>query len=340
MERNAKIGIALVVLGGLGVGVYFQAKKDAKLGTEAGKPDLPALVATDDVDKIDITNGSKGEVVIEKRGDKWEITKPLEVIANQQNVKSLLDNLKELKISDKAVTNADQETIKSYDLGADKGVHVVTFKGKDKKLDATFGKSGGLGDSVMIPGKPDIYLAKGYSGFMYTRELKDWRDREIFKFDDANAISLEIENKNGKFSFTKGDDKWAGTFKGAAIPHFDPQKVKTALGAFKNLTAEDFGDGKTPAETGLDAPEETVTIALKDNAGTFTLKVGKAAGTAHYAQKDGDSTIYTIGSFPYAWVTAEESKFEESADAGAKAGSAKPASSFKLPPMHPPLNHP
>src|ERR1022692_1810110 len=109
MERNAKIGIAGVVLVGLGVAVYYQYKKDAALGTPASKAELPELKVPDDVDKIDIVNGSKGEVVLEKRGDKWEITKPVNAPANQTNVKSLVDNMKELKIVDRAVSQADDE---------------------------------------------------------------------------------------------------------------------------------------------------------------------------------------------------------------------------------------
>ena len=40
--------------------------------------DLPEIKAPDDIDKISITNGDKGEVVLEKKGDKWELTKPVE----------------------------------------------------------------------------------------------------------------------------------------------------------------------------------------------------------------------------------------------------------------------
>ena len=56
---------------------------------------------------------------------------------------------------------------------------------------------------------------------------------------------------------------------------------------------------------------------MKDGA-THTIKIGKAADKAHYAQKDGDATIYTIGAYPYEWASGEMSKFQNiSADAGA-----------------------
>ena len=324
MERNAKIGIAGVVLVGLGVAVYYQHKKDEALGQPVSKAELPELKPVpEDVDKIDITNASKGEVVLEKHGDKWELSKPVSAPANQTNVKSLLDNLKELKLADRATQGADEDAKKRYELTPDKAIHVVVYKGPDKKFDATFGKSGGLGNAVMIAGQPDIYLVSGYQSWMYGRETKDWRDREMLKFDDAQDASMEIDGPHGKFLFTKGDkdggtEDWAGTLNKKPIPNYDASKAKTLVGAFKSLVAEDFGDGKSPAETGLDTPDETVTMKMKDGA-THVLKIGKTADkSSHYAQKEGDATIYTIGAYPYEWASGEMSKFQNvSADAGA-----------------------
>jgi hypothetical protein len=345
MERNAKIGIGLVVLGVLGVGVYYQYKKDAALGTTSATADLPELKVGDDVDKIDITNGSKGEVVLEKKGDKWELTKPVTAPANEQFVKTLTDSLKELKVVDRAAPKADDEEKKTFELGPDKGVHVVAFKGADKKLDATFGKSGGLGDAMILDGKEGVFLVTGYSSWTFAKEAKEWRNREILKLDDAAVTTFEIANKNGDFLFTKADgdagNAWKGTDKGKAIEHFDPSKVPAALGAFKDLMADDFADGKSAAETGVDSPEATVTIKMKDGA-THTIKVGKAAEKNHYAQKDDDMPIFTVGALPYEWASGAESKFQQAADAGAPAG--KPAGHPAVPPPGhpavPPPGHP
>ena len=332
MDRNTKLIIGAVVLAGASFWMYTQYKKDSQLGSVAAKPDLPEFKGTDDVDKIDITNADKGEVVLEKKGDKWMLTKPVNALANQANVKSLLDNMKELKLTDTAVVNASDDIKKSYELDATKGVHVITFKGADKKFDATFGKTGGLGDSVMLPGKTDIYLAKGYSGWLYAKDVKDWRDREIFKFDDANATQITIVNTNGTLTFTKGD-KWTGTFKEKAIARFDEEKVKSMLMNFKALSADDFGDGKPASETGLESPEATVTIKTKDN--LYTLKIGKTqTGQARFALKDPEPTIFVVGPVIGEWATAAIEKFQQPADAGADAA---PVATPGLPPgMMPP----
>jgi hypothetical protein len=317
VSRDKQIGIGLVVLAALGGLVYRQQKVDSAKGSASeASASLPTISTSDDVTKVSLKNGDKPEVVLEKKGDKWVVTKPLEAAANQQNVKSLLENFKDLKVKEVIASNGTDDLKKSYELDADKAMHVVAWKDADKKLDLFFGKSGGRGEIMMVEGKPAIYAASGYSSYLYSREVKGWRDTDIFKFEDTNAVQFTIENKNGAFSFTKGE-KWAGTFKGHAIERFDEEKVKDALRTFRSLSADDFGDGKTPADTGLDTPEATVTVTLKDNAGKYVLKVGKVStGTSRYAQKDGEATVYTIASYAADFALAEESKFQAAKDAG------------------------
>jgi hypothetical protein len=338
LSRDKQIGIALVVLAGLGGAAYLQQKKDAEVGTSAKmSADIPSINGPEDLDKISITNGDKGEFVLAKEGEKWMLTKPVHALANQNNVKQLIDNLKELKAHEIVATQSNDDMKKSYDLDPVHAVHVVGWKGADQKVDDTFGKLGSRGEMVMVGDKPAIYAAKGFSVSLYNREQKGWRDTEIFKFDDGNATHVTVENANGTFSFTKGD-KWAGTWNGQPIDRFDDTKIGLMVTAHKMLQADDFGDGKAPAETGLDKPLGTTTITLKDNAGKYVLHVGKSASaTSFYAQKEGDPTIYTVSKAIDDWATGDVSKFQKVADAGAATASAKPPP--KMPAGHPAVPH-
>jgi hypothetical protein len=171
--------------------------------------------------------------------------------------------------------------------------------------------------------KDGIYVASGYSSYLYTREIKDWRDRDVMKFEDANVISVSLTNENGAFSFSKSDDKWTGTHKGKAIPSFDQEKVKDLLRAYKALTAEDFADDKSAPETGLDKPA-MLSFTLKDNGGTQKIAVGKTStGSSRYAQKDGSSTIVILSSYAADWAAAAESKFQKP-EAAKDGGTDKP----------------
>lgn len=320
MTRDKQILVGVVVLAALGGLVYMQVKKDQNIGktTETTSADLPDIKGGDDLDKFEIKNGDKSDVTLEKKGDKWVVTKPVEAPASQASVKAMIDSLKELKTKEQLFSQVNDADKKDYQLDAEHGVHVLAWKGADKKLDLTFGKSGARGQLVMVEGKPAVYAATGYSAFVYTREVKGWRDTEIFRFDDANVNGVTIENKSGPFSFTKDGDKWSATQKGKPFERFDQEKLKDMLRSYKSLNADDFGDGKSTADTGLDAPEGTVTFQLKDGAGKYTLKIGKTGpGANHYALKDGDSTVFVVSNYISEFAISDGSKFQQPADGGA-----------------------
>jgi hypothetical protein len=219
--------------------------------------------------------------------------------------------MKEIRIKDSIDTGKSQYA--TYDLEPDKAVHVQVAKDSGKAMDLYFGKSGTRGQMTRLADKDGVYVASGYSSYLYTRDVKDWRDRDIMKFEDANLVSAEIANANGKFSFSKGaDDKWNGTFKGKPIPGFDQEKFKDMVRGFKALTAEDFAEpDKTPADTGLDKPA-TVAFKLKDEGGTLKVNVGKeVSGKGRYAQKEGSPTVFVLTTYIADWAVAAESKFQK-----------------------------
>jgi len=187
MTGTQKIGIGAAILVVLGYAAYAQSRKDQQLGVASKEKtaELPEIKGSEDLDKVVITNGDKGEVVLEKKGDKWELSKPVSFPANQGNVKSLLDNLKELKTTDVIEPAPSDDIKKSYQLDTEHAVHVVGYKGGEQKVDDRFGKSGGRGQMVMVGDKPGVYSASGYSSYLYAREVKAWRDTEVLKFDDG-----------------------------------------------------------------------------------------------------------------------------------------------------------
>jgi hypothetical protein len=339
MSRDKWIVVGVIVLGALGFAVYKQSIKDRDLGTTqaaaASSADFPTVTAPDDIDKISIKNGTKDEVVLQKKDDKWRLVKPVDALANQANAKEIVSNLGTLKVKEEVVMNLDDDVKKAKKLDPDQAIHVMAYKGDDKKLDISFGSSGSAGQLALVDSKPGkVWAISGFSSWMYSKDAREFRDKQFLSFDDQNVVSVQLENKNGPFSFTKGEKGWAGTDKGAPIERFNEQKVKDLLKDMKAGNAEDFADGKPASETGLDSPEATLTVSLKDNAGTYKLKLGSAAsnGTSHYAQTSGmgdkDSTIYVVYKAAVDWLESDKAKFQLALDAGAPdAGGAKPAAS-------------
>jgi hypothetical protein len=256
----------------------------------------------------------------------WRLAKPISAEANQQTVKDLVANLKDLKAESQVSLKLDDDVRKEKQLDPAHAVHVVAWRGTDKKLDELFGKSGTAGQLTVISDKPNaVWAVKGYSSYLYAKEPKDFRDKEVLKFDDANASQVTIVNAHGTLSFTKGD-KWVGTFDQKPIARFDEEKVKDLLRAYKALVADDFGDNKQLADTGLDKPAGTVTIHLKDDAKTFLLLVGGvSSGANHWAKRSDGDVIYQIGNSAAEWALSDDAKYRSTPDAGAGDGGKPPA---------------
>jgi hypothetical protein len=328
MTTDKKLYVALGVLALLAVALYVQNKKqkeeDASYSAETATAELPKLEFNDDaikkIDRIVITQaagdaGKPPEVALEKKGEEWQLAKPSSAKANDANVKSLVENLKSLKVVE--AINPSKDSYAKYGLGDDKALHAVFYKGGDVAADLWFGDSGSRGQMTRIAGKDGVYAVKGYSSYLYSRDVKDWRDRTLFKFEDTKAKSVEIKNENGVFVFNKDGDKWTAKYKAAKAPagkdieRFDPEKVKDLLRAYKALNADAFADGKSAADTGLDAPAATLTITLDDGA-KKVLEIGKTAeGTNRWARANGVADIVSIGSWNADWATAKVDKFQK-----------------------------
>lgn len=296
MATEKKIYIALAILVVLGGLIFWQSKKSkehaASHAPTTASASLPTIkLPEDDVDKVTklvLKDKDKDEVVLEKRGDKWWLTKPVEAVASQQNIKSTLDNLKAIEVKDAINDTADAPKMyKEYDLEGDKAVHVTAFKGEkgaEKVFDAYFGKSGSRGQMARVEDKPGIWVVKGYSSFQYTRQPKDWREKSLLKFEDKNVVSVLIQNQEGELSFSMNDDKWAATFDKKKIEKFDEDKIKDMLRAYRNLNAENFA---TKEEVIKKTRDNAFDKMQKELASAFKVHEGDDAPDAEALEKLG-----------------------------------------------------
>jgi len=331
MNTETKLYVALGVLGVLGGGLYLQNKKEAEATanhTLTGQAAaLPKIDIKDDdikaIDKIVLSNAADKdkpavEVELTKSGEDWKLTKPVVAKANQANVKSLLDNLKTLKVSEQIDSSAS--SYEKYGVSDNKGLHVVVSKGGATVLDARFGENGGRGQMTRVAGKDGVYALKGYSSYLYARDVKGWRDLSLFKFEEDDVTAATITNEHGTFTFAKDGAAWTGKFekpKGTAekIKDFDESKVKDLIRAYKTLNADNFAEkGKTPADLGLEKPVATIDMTLKDGAKRNVTVGSNAEGSSRWVKVTGSDEIWSISSWAADWATAEEKKFQKDKD--------------------------
>jgi hypothetical protein len=351
-QMDIKLYVAVGVLAGLGGLIYF-AKKEKKAEEErytlqGQEAQLPKITISEDdikgIDKIALVKagedgGAGTDVELTKQGEDWKVVKPLEASANQPNVKSVLDNLKTLKVVE--MIDSGKSSYSKFKVGDNQGLHATFKKGDKVVLDAWFGENGGRGQMTRVAGKDGVFAVKGYSSYLYERDLKGWRDTTVFKFEDTTATAVNIDNEHGSFAFTKDGDKWKGKFKDKDIDRYDDTKVGDLLRAYKALNADGFAEKtKTASDLGLEKPSATLVITLNDGA-KREVKVGATAeGTSRWVQASGVSEFVSISSWAAEWALAEPKKFQKpeepkdggapaSTDGGAKPAKPKPAGSAK-----------
>ncbi len=305
----------------------FRPAKEAEEGAGGGggteaKPEQKVVLkkvssggdkAEDDKAEDDKAEGDKAE----DDKDEWELVEPLKYQANASNVKSLLDNLEKLKTQETISSSSD--TYEKWGVNDEKALHAVFKKGDEVVLDLYVGDSGSRGQMVRIGGKDGVFVAKGYSKYLYDRDVDAWRNKSVFKFKDKDAERISIKNENGEFEFKREDNKWLGTLDGKAIERFKGSKVDDMLRAYKSLNASKFGDGQTEADVGLTEPKATVTIELAGGSQKYELNVGdNAEGSSRWVKANNLDTIFSISSWSADWATADASKFQEKDEEASK----------------------
>jgi hypothetical protein len=345
MSTERKLGIAVVILLGLGGALYLQnrsqKREEATYTLRSTSNQLPKFGVTEaqskEVDQVTIEQpagdaGKGAKVVLKKDNNEWKLLEPVSAKASTANVDSILDNLKALTLNE--VISDSSDTYAQYGVTDSAAVHVVFNKGADVVADLYFGQGGSRGQMVRLAGKTGVFGLKGYSSYLYTREAKQWRDMSLMKFEDAKVKSVEISNEHGAFEFTRLTDKakkanesdkdkkgdWSAKFRkgkaGALAPiaRLDSGKIDDLIRAYKDLNALDFAQGKSPVDTGLETPSATVTFILDDGAHKI-LKIGKTAESSNrWAAAPGSTEAFSISSYASDWVTSNVDKYQKPED--------------------------
>ena len=169
--------------------------------------------------------------------------------------------------------------------------------------------------------KPDaVWAVKGYSAYLYTKEAKDFREKEILKFDDANATQVTVHNSKGALSVRQS--RQLGGDRG--------QKAHSPLGPGEGQGhASRLQERSTPKTSATASRWPTRASTSRRRRSTFTqgqrrkpseILVGKVAtGTNHWVKRGEHDAITKITNYASEWAMRDKSKYQApGADAGAR----------------------
>jgi hypothetical protein len=130
----------------------------------------------------------------------------------------------------------------------------------------------------------------------------------------AGEWSASLTKRNRDGTLGQPESEWAA---------FDPRAVDNLLRAYRSLGADDFGEDRKKAESGVDEAEHSggiLRIRLKSSSVDRIIRVGRpSTNSGRWAIKDsrwavldgGDGTLYVLSPWTAGWATADKSKFED-----------------------------
>jgi len=312
----AAVAILIVFAAAFWLSREREKKEDLAHAPTASSADMPSIaLPKDDVDKItkfSIKNADKSNVTLEKKGDAWELTAPVSAKADQSNVKSLLDSLKELKLKESIAKSAD--LYPQYELTDEKGVHVTAYKGADKAIDLYFGKSGSRPGRAHRRQRRRVCRERLFELPLHTRrqELARAHDRKVrgrqrhrrdHREQERQLQLLEERRQVVGFRHALRQRRQAQEGSRKDVGQVRSRKGEGHAPRVQGAECRRLRDDKS--DTGFaDAAKEggIVKIKLKDNAPELVFKIGKVSkGSSRYLQKEGSDIVYTISSWSGDW---------------------------------------
>ena len=299
---NRKTVIAGAIFAGLillTIGLLRTPEKGSRPAGERPRP--IAKLKAGDFDTLEVTKGTS-DTVIKKDGDKFKILKPVTFPADKDIAKTAFDVVEKLEFGNLV---SDQKSRQGELEVGDSSLRVKIRKGETVLADLRVGKVTNDQVLVRLEGKDEIWAMKGMSKYQWDKDTTAWRDKHVTTFDEKDASKIEVASKTrGRMVLSRPEPsdagpapEWRIVESSVKIEPFDKSAASELVNGFTSLTADDFADSAKPEETGLEAPENTVTVTLR-NGKEYKVLFG-------LKKKDKDETYMKLADNPQVFVISK-----------------------------------
>jgi uncharacterized protein DUF4340 len=241
---------------------------------------------------------AKGTVTLAKDGDRWKISAPQALAADQVEAGAVLFKLRELKAQ--AFLTDDASGIARYlakptvrvnitEQGASMPRTVLLAPSPEKR-------AGAASAYAAVEGQGPVVLVDGRALDELGRSLDELRDRTLLPGLEPRDIKRMRVRGGGQTVVVErsGESEWKlveggrGTAKSATVDN-----LLYALRALKWKTVA-APTGDEPAKYGIDAPTLEVTLLKADGSEAGTLLVGKREGDQAWVKLKAAPAIYSV----------------------------------------------
>ena len=245
---------------------------------------------------------SAGEMELQKKGDHWEIVKPLHTRADDQKVSDLIAQVTTARIQQFVAD--DRGDLHPYGLAEPRGA--LTLFAQDDKQGQTL-QIGGVPEKE----KDQVYVRFSPRGFVYTVPKKieetlnnrpnDLRDRHLVRVDTKILDRLTIDAP-GKWKtvLARRDENW--TIASRNNPSANPSEVRRLIDTLQNEQVTKFVEdvASNLPKYGLDKPQLIVTFSSFASENTAETKAGEQPfASVAFGKIEGENVYARVGDEPF-----------------------------------------
>lgn len=237
-----------------------------------------------------------GELITCRReGEKWTITDPKKLAADQNAASSVISSLTTATVEE--VVEPHPSSLKDFGLDPPAETLEVLTDSKPAKFTMLLGDetptSGGI--YAQIAGNPRVLTLASYLKSSFEKKLFDLRDKHALTLDVDHLQRIEADGKGKHFTLAKNPEGvWDLVLPPAVrADHFAVEGMVNELRSvsMQSVVAE---DKKNPSKYGLNAPE--LRIKLTGTGGSQTIVLGKKEGTSYNAMNSALEPVFTLSS--------------------------------------------
>jgi hypothetical protein len=256
---------------------------------------------------------SAGEMELQKKGDDWEIVKPLRARADNQKVGDLLAQVTSARIENFVAD--DRGDLRSYGLAEPRG-SITLFTPEDKSASRTDSSRGEQGQTLQIGGIPEkekeqVYVRFDARNAVYTLPKKieevlntkpnDLRDRHVVRFETnvLDRITIDAAGKS-KIVLARKNENW--TIASQNNQPANPDEVNRLIETLKNEQVTKFvaDVASELAKYGLDKPPLQLTLSSFASENTAETKSGEQPfATIAFGKTEGEEVYARLGDEPF-----------------------------------------
>jgi hypothetical protein len=248
---------------------------------------------------------SAGEMELQKKGDHWDIVKPLHTRADDQKVGDLVAQVTTAQIQQFVAD--DKGDLHPYGLAEPRGS--ITLFTQDDKPGAT-GQTLQIG-SVPEKEKEQVYVRFSSRGFVYTLPKKieellnakpdELRDRHLVRIDTKilDRVTIDAAGKGKVVLARKGEEWTIATRNNTAANSSEVQRlINTMQNEQVTKFVEDVASNLPKYD--LDKPQLTVTFSSFASENTAETKAGEQPfASVAFGKIEGDNVYARVGDEPF-----------------------------------------